>query len=150
MTCPSEFEANCKNRDLKCEECSALDKSTTLWYDPYIKGKLHPATNLKRIKIGRNNNERGRSIEKQVVQKLNLVPTEASGAKFRDGDGKLVLADGTILTVSIKSRSDSLKLGLAAKEYDVTQLHIVNSKEYGNIVIMSEYVFRQLQEGFKL
>jgi len=50
--------------------------------------------------------------------------------------------------ISMKSRTTQLKLAISKDEYRVDQIHVVHSKEYGPIFIMSQLVFDQLEEGY--
>jgi hypothetical protein len=149
MPCPIEFETNCKNRDDKCDVCLAITGEGKLYYKPILKLKEpHPCKDLAASARGKESNKRGRKVEANVVKELGLAPTEASGAKFRDGDGNLLLPNGDIIATSIKSRTGANKLGVTAKEWRVDEIHITHSKEYGKVFHMSELVFEQLVNGY--
>ena len=143
---------NCINNDIKCNECIANTGQGKLHYKPLntkIKElKIHPAKDLKAAERGKECNKRGRKVEAKLVKDFGLEATEASGAKFRDGDGKLLLPNGDEITISIKSRTVQNKLAITPKEYKIDELHLINSKEYGTIVIMSQLVFEMLENGY--
>lgn len=152
MPCPNIYETNCINRDDKCHQCFAITGTGKLYYKP-INRKIkelqtHPYKDLSAVKRGQECNKRGRKVEAKLVKEFGLEATEASGAKFRDGDGKLLLPNGDEITISIKSRTVQNKLAITSKEYKIDEIHLINSKEYGTIVIMSKLVFDQLENGY--
>ncbi len=150
MSCPIEYETNCANRDDRCDVCVAKTGEGKLYYKPLTKiiKAPHPCKDMAASNRGKANNKRGRKIEASIVKDLGLEATEASGAKFRDGDGNLLLPNGDIIQTSIKSRTTTNKLAVTAKEYNIHQIHITHSKEYGKVFIMSELVFNQLENGY--
>ena len=114
MPCPIEFETNCKNRDDKCLSCLAITGEGKLYYKPLSKllKEPHPCKDLTLSTRGKECNKRGRTVENNLVKELGLEATEASGAKFRDGDGNLHLPNGDIIPTSIKSRTTNNKLAV--------------------------------------
>lgn len=152
VNCPYIYEMNCTNAGEKCSECIAGVGTGKLYYKPLnrkIKDlKDHPAKDIKASNRGKECNKRGRKVEAQLVKDFGLEATEASGAKFRDGDGILLLPNGDEIHISIKSRTTVNKLAITAKEYRIDEIHLINSKEYGTIVIMSKLVFDQLENGY--
>ena len=150
MPCPIIFESNCKNRDDKCSICLAITGEGKLYYKPIsnILKENHPCKDMTASNRGKECNKRGRKVEGQLVKDLGLEPTEASGAKFRDGDGNLYLPDGDFIPTSIKSRTTVNKLAVTAKEWRSDEIHIIHSKEYGPVFIMSKLVFEQLENGY--
>jgi len=150
MPCPIEFETNCKNRDDKCSICLAITGEGKLYYKPLSKllKEPHPCKDITASARGKECNKRGRKVENDLVRELGLEATEASGAKFRDGDGNLLLPNGDIIATSIKSRTGANKLAVTAKEWRVDEIHIIHSKEYGPVFIMSKLVFEQLVDGY--
>ncbi len=149
MPCPIQFETNCKNRDDKCSVCKAITGEGKLYYKPILKLKEpHPCKDIIASVRGKECNKRGRKVEANIVKDLGLEATEASGAKFRDGDGNLLLPNGDIIATSIKSRTTTNKLAVTAKEWRVDEIHIIHSKEYGPVFIMSKLVFEQLSDGY--
>lgn len=151
LDCPLIYESNCINRDTKCDQCIANTGEGKLYYKPLTRIKellVHPAKDLNAVARGKECNKRGRKVEAALVKKFGLEATEASGAKFRDGDGNLYLTNGDVISTSIKSRTTINKLAITPKEYRIDEIHLINSKEYGTIVIMSELVFNQLESGY--
>jgi hypothetical protein len=150
MPCPIEFETNCKNRDDKCLSCLAITGEGKLYYKPLSKllKEPHPCKDLTLSTRGKECNKRGRTVENNLVKELGLEATEASGAKFRDGDGNLHLPNGDIIATSIKSRTTNNKLAVTKDEYRIDEIHIIHSKEYGPVFIMSKLVFEQLENGY--
>ena len=149
MPCPIQFETNCKNRDDKCSVCKAITGEGKLYYKSILKLKeQHPCKDLTASARGKECNKRGRKVEANIVKELGLEATEASGAKFRDGDGNLLLPNGDIIATSIKSRTGANKLGVTKDEYRVDEILITHSKEYGAVFHMSKLVFEQLVDGY--
>jgi hypothetical protein len=150
MPCPIQFETNCKNRDDKCSSCLAITGEGKLYYKPLSKllKEPHPCKDLTLSARGKECNKRGRTVESNLVKELGLEATEASGAKFRDGDGNLHLPSGDIIPTSIKSRTTNNKLAVTKDEYRIDEIHIIHSKEYGPVFIMSKLVFEQLENGY--
>lgn len=150
LNCPIEYELNCANRDDRCDICIAKTGEGKLYYKPLTKviKAPHPCKDMAASVRGKSNNKRGRKIEASIVRDLGLEATEASGAKFRDGDGNLLLPNGDSIQTSIKSRTTTNKLGVTSKEYRIDEIHIIHSKEYGKVFIMSELVFDQLEQGY--
>lgn len=150
MPCPIEFETNCKNRDDKCSICLAITGEGKLYYKPLSKllKEPHPCKDLTASARGKECNKRGRKVENDLVKELGLAPTEASGAKFRDGDGNLLLPNGDIIATSIKSRTGANKLAITKDEYRIDEILITHSKEYGAVFHMSKLVFEQLENGY--
>ena len=118
MPCPIEFETNCKNRDDKCSSCLAITGEGKLYYKPLSKllKEPHLCKDLTLSARGKECNKRGRTVENNLVKELGLEATEASGAKFRDGDGNLHLPNGDIIPTSIKSRTTNNKLAVTKDE----------------------------------
>ena len=143
---------NCLNAGEKCKECIAGVGKGKLYYKPLNKKikdlKIHPAKDIIATNRGAECNKRGKKVEAQLVKDFGLEATEASGAKFRDGDGILLLPNGDEINISIKSRTTQNKLAITPKEYRIDEIHLINSKEYGTIVIMSKLVFDQLENGY--
>jgi hypothetical protein len=149
MVCPILFETNCKNRDDRCYECLAVTSVGKLYYLPLVKLKEdHPCKDLTAVNRGKECNKRGRKVEANLIKDFGLKATEASGAKFRDGDGRLLLPNGDDIKISIKSRTGKNKLAITPDEYLIDQIHLINSKEYGTVIIMSKLVFDQLEQGY--
>lgn len=149
MPCPIQFETNCKNRDDKCSICKAITGDGKLYYKPLLKLKEpHPCKDLTASARGKESNKRGRKVENELVKELGLEGTEASGARFRDGDGNLLLPSGDYIPTSIKSRTGANKLGVTKDEYRIDEILITHSKEYGAVFHMSKLVFEQLCEGY--
>jgi hypothetical protein len=149
MPCPIIYQTNCKNRDDKCLSCLAITGEGKLHYKQIIKLKEpHPCKNLTLSNRGKECNKRGRTVENNLVKELGLEATEASGAKFRDGDGNLLLPNGDVIATSIKSRTTTNKLAVTKDEYRIDEIHIIHSKEYGPVFIMSKLVFEQLENGY--
>ena len=150
MPCPVIFECNCKNRDDKCSICLAVTGEGKLYYKPIsnIVKENHPCKDLIASARGKECNKRGRTVEAKLVKEFGLEATEASGAKFRDGDGNLYLPDGDFIATSIKSRTTTNLLAVTKKEWRSDEIHIIHSKEYGPVFIMSKSVFEQLENGY--
>lgn len=150
LDCPIEFETNCKNRDDKCSVCKAVTGEGKLYYKPISKllKEPHPCKDVTASVRGKECNKRGRTVENNLVKELGLASTEASGAKFRDGDGDLLLPNGDIIHTSIKSRTGANKLAVTKDEWRIDEIHITHSKEYGPVFIMSKLVFEQLENGY--
>ena len=150
MPCPLIFESNCKNRDDKCSICLAVTGEGKLYYKPIsnIVKENHPCKDMVASNRGKECNKRGRKVEAKLVKDFGLEATEASGAKFRDGDGNLYLPNGDFIATSIKSRTTVNLLGVTKKEWRSDEIHIIHSKEYGPVFIMSKSVFEQLENGY--
>ena len=152
LNCSHIYQLNCVNKDDKCSQCIANTGQGKLFYKPLNRKikelQIHPCKDLIAVARGKECNKRGRKVEASLVKDFGLEATEASGAKFRDGDGKLLLPNGDNITISIKSRTAQNKLAITSKEYKIDEIHLINSKEYGTIVIMSKLVFDQLENGY--
>lgn len=171
MTCPDDYAFNCKNYEVQCLSCKAVNtEGERLFYSPVIIGAgldQHPyireakgersrlnaeqkeERNTEVAKRARYYNRKGKEIERKVIKSIRGAKlTFNSGATNNDSDGYIWIED-TKYVLSHKMRfSTKNLLGPTSAEWndrgEGTDIWLTTSETYGTVVTMKQETLDEL------
>jgi hypothetical protein len=170
--CPEEFAENCMNQSVKCFKCKALhEEGEAFYYVPLItieglEKKAHPYTTQRKKqeqqahretkynrKLNNKASAQGRKSERNTIKDLQkkvgtdvIKRTALSGAKFGDGDMKLILPNKSSIEIEHKERVNNKNISGPTKaewEKSPDSIFIISSSR-GKVVSMSYEVYIEL------
>jgi hypothetical protein len=116
--CPIKYRLNCKNYELKCNNCKAKDSESAngFYYKPINDIGEHPyiILNKQSSEKGKSYRNKGRNNEKRIINKLSGIPNKSSIGN----DGYISLIENDYLSLEIKTRVEGNRPWPSKLEWD--------------------------------